>query len=290
MEGLRRENYNFADVVGKARGQCEANFTQGAKEAVVSEEEATWNWEEELGLLKEEVRNVADQLRKDETKKMVNAIEVSSSGIVSRRSWILSANASVWIAELQEADRGASGASAHEGRAEHVGRNPAHIPNLSDQGGKRVPHEGEECVVSHFIYEHFIEPLYTGFDCTDEENNNALAILRKRAWLALRAKIDEQTADTVILGKLRAYFEERFRYDEHGVPRVWRPDDDIDGAFKKARDQVCPFFLLQLICNSDGLLAQTLELIPLYSKIEPVDPALAYKPPPRTGQHGAHVA
>ena len=77
-----------------------------------------------------------------------------------------------------------------------------------------------------------------GFNCTDEENTSALATLRKRAWLALRAKVDEQTADAVILGKLRGHFEERFRYDENGVPRVWKPDDDIDGAFKKAKDQV----------------------------------------------------
>ena len=39
--------------------------------------------------------------------------------------------------------------------------------------------------------------LTTGFDCTDEENALALASLRKRAWLALRAKVDEQTADSV---------------------------------------------------------------------------------------------
>jgi hypothetical protein len=64
-------------------------------------------------------------------------------------------------------------------------------------------------------------------------------VLRKRAWLALRAKIDEQTADQAFLSKLRNHFEERFRYDEGGVPRVWKPDDDIDSAFKQAKDQVC---------------------------------------------------
>lgn len=41
---------------------------------------------------------------------------------------------------------------------------------------------------------------------------------------------------------------------------MWKPDDDIDGAFKKARDQ-------------------TLELIPLYAKIKPQDPSLAYELP-----------
>jgi len=67
---------------------------------------------------------------------------------------------------------------------------------------------------------------------------HSLTTLRRRAWQALRAKIDEQTADTAIIGKLRAHFEERFRYDEAGIPRVWRPDDDIDGAFKAAKDNV----------------------------------------------------
>ena len=87
-----------------------------------------------------------------------------------------------------------------------------------------------------------------------------MASLHKRAWLALRAKIDEQTADAVILSKLRTHFEERFRYDEHGVPRVWKPDDDIDGIFKKARDQ-------------------TVGLLPLYSRIKPQDSSLAYELP-----------
>ncbi len=66
----------------------------------------------------------------------------------------------------------------------------------------------------------------------------SLANLRKRAWQVLRAKIDEQTADQVFLGKLRSHFEERFRYDEQGLPKVWKPEDDIDGAFVKAKEQV----------------------------------------------------
>ncbi|KAF8490635.1 root hair defective 3 GTP-binding protein-domain-containing protein [Russula emetica] len=73
------------------------------------------------------------------------------------------------------------------------------------------------------------------FDCTDEENDEAIATLWQRAWAALRAKVDEQTADTAILTKLRTYFKERFCYDEHGVPPIWKPVDDIDGTFKKTR-------------------------------------------------------
>lgn len=103
----------------------------------------------------------------------------------------------------------------------------------------------------------------SGFNCTDAENTAALATLRKRAWIALRAKIDEQTADQSFLAKLRTYFEERFRYDEKGVPRVWTPNDDIDGAFQKARDE-------------------TVQLVPLYSKISPVDKSFAYTLPSET--------
>lgn len=77
---------------------------------------------------------------------------------------------------------------------------------------------------------------------------------RKRAWLALRAKIDEQTADQSFLAKLRTHFEERFRYDEQGVPRVWTPDDDIDGAFKKAKDEVCAFALVYALVVPRGIL------------------------------------
>ncbi|UZJ54972.1 hypothetical protein CBS101457_004292 [Exobasidium rhododendri] len=94
------------------------------------------------------------------------------------------------------------------------------------------------------------------FNCTEEENAAALSLLKRKAWLALRAKIDEQTADTVLMSRLRSVFEDRFRYDEEGVPRVWKPDDDIDGLFRVARDE-------------------TLNLIPLYARIEPSDPSKA---------------
>ena len=93
--------------------------------------------------------------------------------------------------------------------------------------------------------------MMAGFNCTDSENDHFIAVLRKRAWLALRSKIDEQTANSAILAKLRNHFEERFRYDEKGVPRVWKPDDDIDGAFRKAKEQVS--LLYTSLCASSGL-------------------------------------
>jgi hypothetical protein len=63
-------------------------------------------------------------------------------------------------------------------------------------------------------------------------------VLRTRTWLSLRRKLEEQTSDANLISILRTNFEERFRYDEAGVPRVWKPEDDLEAAFTKAKDEV----------------------------------------------------
>ncbi|KAJ7646846.1 RHD3/Sey1 [Roridomyces roridus] len=218
LDGLHGEGYNFADVVSAARDRCLGRFETGAKEACV--EGTDWSWEDEMVLLKEEVALVADQCRKDETKKMVNLIERNFKKQIS-----------------EPVDLALNKAA----------------PDMWDNILRTFKETLDKAEASYLV-------KARSFNCTEEENSHAIATLRKRAWQALRGKIDEQTADSVILGKLRAHFEERFRYDEMGVPRVWKPEDDIDGAFKKAKDE-------------------TLELIPRYSKIEPVDSSLAYTLP-----------
>jgi hypothetical protein len=87
-DGLKGEGYNFAEVVKRANARCEGRFEECAREAVVVEGEegkGMWNWQEELESLKGEIKSVADLFRKDETKKMVNAIEVRSRSLVSLR-------------------------------------------------------------------------------------------------------------------------------------------------------------------------------------------------------------
>ncbi|KAJ7594483.1 root hair defective 3 GTP-binding protein [Mycena floridula] len=186
----------------------------------VIEEGEDWSWTEELELLREEVGSVASQCRKDETKKMINLIE---------------RNFKKQISEPVE-----------------LALNKA-APDMWDRVLTTFRETLEKAESTYLA-------KAKSFNCTDEENTSSLAILRRRAWEALRAKIDEQTADPVILGKLRGHFEERFRYDQDGVPRVWKPEDDIDSAFKKAKDE-------------------TLDLIPVYAKIEPVNESLQFTLP-----------
>lgn len=97
--------------------------------------------------------------------------------------------------------------------------------------------------------------------------------MRKRAWLALRGKIDEQTTESALLVKLKLIFEEKFRYDENGLPRVWKPTDDIDGVFKKATDSVST----SAFDWTDEM--QVLALVPLYATIAPSDPVNAFELP-----------
>ncbi|KZT40769.1 root hair defective 3 GTP-binding protein [Sistotremastrum suecicum HHB10207 ss-3] len=214
--GLQGESYNFAEVVSSAKAKSETNFSEGAKEAAAAgNEQDGWSWTEELELLREEVQAVADQFRSDETKKMVNAIERS----LKRQ-----------IAE------------------------PVEVLFI-----KPTPDIWDSVLITYRDVLLTAESKYLqkakSFNCTAEENKSSLETLRRRAWTALRTKIGELTSDTVVLGRLRTQFEEQFRYDVHGVPRVWKPGDDIDAAFRKARDE-------------------TLELIPLYAKINPKDESL----------------
>lgn len=42
----------------------------------------------------------------------------------------------------------------------------------------------------------------------------------------------------MVLMMLRIKFEDSFRYDEVGVLRVWRFEDDIEVVFRKVKDEV----------------------------------------------------
>ncbi|KIY67094.1 root hair defective 3 GTP-binding protein [Cylindrobasidium torrendii FP15055 ss-10] len=220
LDSLKGDDYSFADVVRKAQTSWETTFLETAKEAVVEENDSQWVWEDEAQLLKEEMTHVADQCRKDETKKMVNLIERNFKKQITEPIELAMSTPS---------------------------------PDMWDRILKSFKSTLSKAESTYLI-------KARSFNCTEEENTVALATLRRRTWVAFREKIDEQTADSVILGKLRAYFEERFRYDEQGVPRVWKPEDDIDGAFMAARDQ-------------------TLTLIGIYGSISPDDPNLAYDLP-----------
>lgn len=92
------------------------------------------------------------------------------------------------------------------------------------------------------------------FDMTKQELEEQQENLRRQGWVLTTMKVQEESVDGLMLYKLLNRFEEKFQRDESGLPRVWKPSDDIDTPFRKARDE-------------------TIDLVPLYSKINPLDPA-----------------
>lgn len=125
-EGMRGENYNFAEIVAAARERCEKAFQGGAAEAVPveGEEVAHWNFDDEFALLEEEMRSVADQCRKDETKKMVNIIEVRLCSPILHGAAADRAPAE----ELQEADLGAGRPVPEQAHVRYMGQGAGCFP------------------------------------------------------------------------------------------------------------------------------------------------------------------
>ncbi|KAF9291269.1 Dynamin-like GTPase that mediates homotypic ER fusion [Mortierella alpina] len=92
------------------------------------------------------------------------------------------------------------------------------------------------------------------FEFEPEEQSELITNLQRQGWVLLTMKVQEECVDGLILYKLLNRFEERFQRDGQGLPRVWKPNDDIDTPFRKARDE-------------------TVNLIPIYAHINTVDPA-----------------
>lgn len=210
LEKLRGEGYDFSTVVSSERTKALGSFEAGAN--LIKLADTDWSYDEEFEQLKQNVGDIADQCRAEETKKMILQIERTVKKDLAEPTELALARPKpdMWdqiLVAFKEAVAKAESAYLKKARS---------------------------------------------FNCTEEENTQALRTLQRRSWLTLRSKIDEQTVDSVLITQLRTAFEDRFRYDEDGVPRVWRPEDDMDSIFRKARDE-------------------TLALIPLYAKIQPQD-------------------
>ncbi|GAA5836132.1 hypothetical protein JCM3766R1_001973 [Sporobolomyces carnicolor] len=191
-------------------------------------EESGWSREEQETLFKEDLESVAELLRKEETRKMIAIIE---RNIKKQVSDVVQVSLNEPKADMWDKVLSSFKASLEKAEAAYLRK-------------------------------------ATSFNCTEEENASALALLRRRSWLALRSKIDEHASESALLTKLKSVFEDKFRYDHDGVPRVWKPEDDIDAIFKQARESV-------------------LDLIPLYAAIKPVDPAHEFVLPESSSQADA---
>jgi hypothetical protein len=74
------------------------------------------------------------------------------------------------------------------------------------------------------------------FGASEEEIDELDDQLEREIWESFWNKVLEECSESMLQLKLRKKFEDLFRYDQDGLPRVFKQGDNIDKFFKDARD------------------------------------------------------
>ena len=204
--------YEFAEIVGTETKKTLEVFKTEAQSLAI--EGVPWtNFKPQYVLFDKELREVSSKLRKEEMRRLATRVE----------RWVKSRLGDAVGLEFNKLGSGRGGSGAPE-----TG-NPPPEKDLWD----RIWNVFTEIVKE--AEGRFIERAKS-FDASDDEVQVGTWRLRRKSWTALREKIEEEVMEGNILLKLRENFEDKFRYDEAGVPRIWRPTDDIEGIYTKARE------------------------------------------------------
>ncbi|KAL2006012.1 hypothetical protein VTN00DRAFT_9666 [Thermoascus crustaceus] len=205
-------SYDFAEIVNKETKIALERFETEARATLV--EGAAWsNYEQELALYQKELADVSGRLRRDEMRRLATRVE----------KWVQSRLGESVGLEFNALGSGRGGAGAPE-----TGERPAE---------KRIWDRVWNIFVETVLdAERRFTDRASSFDASLEEVDVGLWRLRRKSWGVLRAKIDEEMMEGNLLLKLRENFEDKFRYDDAGVPRIWRPTDDIEGIYTRARE------------------------------------------------------
>lgn len=227
-------SYDFAEIVRKETKTAIERFEKEARSSLV--EGSPWsNYKQELNLYQKDLTEVSGQLRRDEMRRLATRVE----------RWVRSRLGDSVGLEFNSLGSGRGGSGAPE-----TGDKPA-----EGQIWDRIWNLFVETVLDA---ERRFTDRATSFDASVDEVDVGLWRLRRKSWIALRSKVEEEMMEGNLLLKLRENFEDKFRYDESGVPRIWRPTDDIEGIYTRARES-------------------TLTLIPLLSRFRLSD---TNAPPP----------
>ncbi|KAK4693900.1 protein SEY1, partial [Lecanoromycetidae sp. Uapishka_2] len=227
-------SYDFAEIVDREKKIALSKYDKEARGVLV--EGAPWsNYKQEMSLYQKDLSEVSGRLRRDEMRRLATRVE----------RWVRSRLGESVGLEFNALGSGRGGSGA---------------PETGERGNEKEIWDRIWGVFTKTVEE--AEQRFTSraksFDASAGEVDVGLWRLRRKSWGVLRAKIDEEMMEGNLLLKLRENFEDKFRYDEAGVPRIWRPTDDIEGIYTKARES-------------------TLTLIPLLSRFQSSQDA---SPPP----------
>ncbi|GIZ46552.1 hypothetical protein CKM354_000967500 [Cercospora kikuchii] len=205
-------NYDFHQIVTSEKEKALDRFETQAKTSLV--EGTSWSdYKQQLNLFRKDLDEVSARLRQDEMRRLATRSE----------RWVRSKLSESVGVEFNKLGSGRAGSGAPAD-----GEKPTE-KDLWDRIWAVFTD-----TVSH------AETRFTdrarSFDASPDEVEVGLWRLRRKSWGALRDKIDEELMEGNLLLKLRENFEDKFRYDEEGVPRIWRPTDDIESMYTKARE------------------------------------------------------
>ena len=208
----RGTGYDFAEIVNQETKTALDKYQEVARATVV--EELEWsNYSQELALYEKELTEASARLRRDEMRRLASRVE----------RWVQSR-----LGESVGLEFNALGSGRAGGGAPEAGDKPS-----EKSFWDRIWNVFVETVLEA---ERKFTDRASSFDASLEEVDVGLWRLRRKSWGVLRAKIDEEMIEGNLLLKLRENFEDKFRYDDEGVPRIWRPTDDIEGVYTRARE------------------------------------------------------
>lgn len=208
-------NYDFAEIVTFEKKTALTKFEEQAKSLAV--DGAPWSdYTQQFNLYKKDLDEVSARLRKDEMRRLATRVE----------RWVRSRlNESVGL-EFNKLGSGRGGSNAPAEGEKHSTTTEKELWDKIWTVFTETVSQAEK---------RFTERA-SSFDASPEEVEVGLWRLRRKSWGCLRAKLDEEMMEGNLLLKLRENFEDKFRYDDSGVPRIWRPTDDIEGIYTRARE------------------------------------------------------
>ncbi|EEB07508.1 GTP binding protein Sey1 [Schizosaccharomyces japonicus yFS275] len=77
--------------------------------------------------------------------------------------------------------------------------------------------------------------------------------LKRSTWLVLRRTLENETAEPILQQRLRTHFEDSFRYDSRGIPKMWKKSDILENDFNKSlQDTLQLIDVLAIVRLKDG--------------------------------------
>ncbi|KAG5519904.1 hypothetical protein PMAC_000181 [Pneumocystis sp. 'macacae'] len=196
--GLKKQDQNFSFKDLLDNSRSIVEDEFKTKASKYSIEETDWTFNKELELLGKEIDKIASLLQKEEISSLTTNIEKN------------------FKMQLDEP-------------ISLILKNPC--DNIWDD------------VISKYIEttNDFIKVLsrkLSNFDVSQSENEKNQLEFKYKTLYFLKDKIKQEITEDSVFLILRDTFEDKFRFDKNGVPRIWKPNDDINGIYKAVLEDV----------------------------------------------------